>query len=702
MQTVRQAFTILKQNPLLSTISILGTAFAITMIMAIVITWQTKYADLEPEVNRSRCLYFSAMHVYDKEKDGNNNWSNPSAAFMKECVQPVPEVEYCTAFSPAGLSLASLTDGNNRVKVDAMRTDPDFWKVFSMQFLAGRGFSEADRAGESKAVVVCASVARKLYGSTDVVGQEFLLNRELARIVGVVKDVSVTAKDAYAQVWGMYSADELKITGVHSYLGGMQIAVLARTSDDFPAIREGIAKQVERVNAGLGNKQIDIMEQPDNIVAHVNHVWANVGPDLTMLYLQYAVALFIILLVPSLNLCGLSNSRMQQRITELGVRKAFGGTKSVLVRQSITNKSWGEGNSSNGPMGIKTALECFKSLKTPEAVTIYTCMVISTPVNLPGQPATGIDLLQTDDTFWRVFDFSFVAGKPYDQATFDAGLPVAVITESVARRLFQTTEAVGREFLLNHAPYTVSGVVKDVSTLANTAYAQVWVPYTSTEITKSTWSDEHMGMMSVTILAKSRDDFPAIREETERRRQEYDTVIGENGYSLIYRNRPYDQEKNAAGMAANIEPDVDQARRQRLIIFIILLIVPAINLSSMTQSRLRQRVAEIGVRRAFGSTRLELMGQIIAENLVVTLLAGVMGLLLSVAFAYLGNTLLFAQEFSQTLSPPAVDASILLHGSTFGWALLFCFVLNLLSSGIPAWRASRIGIVNALGGRLHK
>ena len=335
MRIIRQTFVILKQNPLLSTISILGTAFAITMIMAIVITWQTKYADLEPEVNRSRCLYFSAMHVYDKEKDGNNNWSNPSAAFMKECVQPVPEVEYCTAFSPAGLSLASLTDGNNRVKVDAMRTDPDFWKVFSMQFLAGRGFSEADRAGESKAVVVCASVARKLYGSTDVVGQEFLLNREFARIVGVVKDVSVTAKDAYAQVWGMYSADELKITGVHSYLGGMQIAVLARTSDDFPAIREGIAKQVERVNAGLGNKQIDIMEQPDNIVAHVNHVWANVGPDLTMLYLQYAVALFIILLVPSLNLCGLSNSRMQLRITELGVRKAFGGTKSVLVRQIL-------------------------------------------------------------------------------------------------------------------------------------------------------------------------------------------------------------------------------------------------------------------------------------------------------------------------------------------------------------------------------
>jgi len=367
---------------------------------------------------------------------------------------------------------------------------------------------------------------------------------------------------------------------------------------------------------------------------------------------------------------------------------------------SITNKAWG-GGSSNGPMSEKTARECFKSLKTPEAVTIYTCMVISTPVNLPGQPAIGTDLLQTDNIFWQVFDFSFIAGKPYDQAAFDAGLPVAVITESVARSLFQTADVVGREFLLNHAPYKVVGVVKDVSTLATTAYGQVWVPYTSTEIIKDNWSDEHMGMMSCTILAHSRDDFDDIRKEAERRKQEYNVLLAEDGYELIYRNRPYDQEKNAAGFSANQEPDVEGARRQRMVIFIILLIVPAINLSSMTQSRLRQRVSEIGVRRAFGSTRLELMGQIIAENLVVTLMAGVLGLLLSVAFAYLGNTLLFAQEFSQTLSPPAVDASILLHASTFGWALLFCFILNLLSSGIPAWRASRVGIVNALGGRLH-
>ena len=209
-----------------------------------------------------------------------------------------------------------------------------------------------------------------------------------------------------------------------------------------------------------------------------------------------------------------------------------------------------------------------------------------------------------------------------------------------------------------------------------------------------------MGMMSVTILAQSRDDFERIREEVKKMQQQYNHLLAESGYELIYRNRPYDQEKQAIAFAANWEPDVKAARRQRITIFVILLLVPAINLSSMTQSRLRQRVSEIGVRRAFGSTRMEMMGQIVMENLIVTLFAGLVGLFFSVLFAYLGNSFLF-QDYSATLSPPEVNASILLQPSTFMYALLFCFILNFLSTGLPAWKASRTSIVNALGGRTH-
>ena len=368
---------------------------------------------------------------------------------------------------------------------------------------------------------------------------------------------------------------------------------------------------------------------------------------------------------------------------------------------SIGNEKWGEGDTSNGPLSVRSAKEMYKSLTTPEAVTLYTYGTTATPVSLPNQAATAVDVKETDDDFWRVFDFAFTAGKPYDRATFDAGQPVAVITESVARLLFGTTDVAGREFLLAHAPYRISGVVQDVSTLANTAYAQVWIPYTSTDQVNNTWTADLMGLMSCTILARDRADFPAIREECDRRLAAYNQVIGENGYKFISRNRPYDQEKDAIATAANYEPDLTAERRSRLVIYLILLIVPAINLSSMTQSRLRQRVSEIGVRRAFGCTRGEIAGQILAENFIVTLLAGVLGFLLSVGFAYTCNDIIFAQEYSMTLNPPTVDASILIHLSTFLWALLFCFVLNLLSAGIPAWRAARMNIVESIGGRLH-
>ena len=53
---------------------------------------------------------------------------------------------------------------------------------------------------------------------------------------------------------------------------------------------------------------------------------------------------------------------------------------------------------------------------------------------------------------------------------------MAVITESISRALFGSTESAGKEFLLNHAPYRVVGVVKDVSTLADASYAKYGFP----------------------------------------------------------------------------------------------------------------------------------------------------------------------------------------------------------------------------------
>lgn len=95
-------------------------------------------------------------------------------------------------------------------------------------------------------------------------------------------------KDAYAQVWRMYPASLQDVTSVRSYAQSHTVVALACSSGDIPAIRQGIAKRVKDINAVQTEMLMDIMEQPDEIVAHVNHVWANIGPDLRMLYIQYA------------------------------------------------------------------------------------------------------------------------------------------------------------------------------------------------------------------------------------------------------------------------------------------------------------------------------------------------------------------------------------------------------------------------------
>lgn len=168
----------------------------------------------------------------------------------------------------------------------------------------------------------------------------------------------------------------------------------------------------------------------------------------------------------------------------------------------------------------------------------------------------------------RIFDFSFIDGKPYSDAEVKSGLPVAVITESVARLLFGTSHQVsGKEILVNDAVYRISGVVKDVSSMASTAYAQIWVPYSSTHITggDNTWCDGIMGVMRVVILARSSSDFEAIRAECERRRLAYNAGLGD--YFVFYRGQPDDQLTMSQHKWANVQPDMAAYFRQQVIIF---------------------------------------------------------------------------------------------------------------------------------------
>ena len=237
----------------------------------------------------------------------------------------------------------------------------------------------------------------------------------------------------------------------------------------------------------------------------------------------------------------------------------------------------------------------------------------------------------------------------------------------------------------------------DVSVLATSAYAQVWIPYTSTDIARLAWWEETVGQMRAVILARSAADFPAIREEAEQLRRKYNDSLRDS--EVFYRGQPDEQFTNLYRKWSET-PDTKAIILRYMLVIAILLLVPAINLSSMTLSRMRRRMAEIGVRKAFGATGGELIRQIFFENLLLTLFAGVLGLALSYAATFLLNGFLFNNSTNAYLSgETALTPGMLLSPWAFLAAFGFCLLMNILSAGIPAWRASRMNITDAINQR---
>lgn len=353
-------------------------------------------------------------------------------------------------------------------------------------------------------------------------------------------------------------------------------------------------------------------------------------------------------------------------------------------------------SSGNYYMAASVAQEFGEDLPGAEGTTISEQSHSTELAAAPGKPTFAADIRHTDEKFFTVYSFRFLAGKPFDEADVRSHLSKAVVSETIARETYGSAEdAVGKEVLVNDVPFTVTGVVADVSPVADHAYAQIWLPLEEEDIS-SFWAEIGLGGYNLGIKAKSKANFQEIKDEINRRVEIVKSRSDKPNFVYYIQGAPYTQEEELLHKYGR-KPDMASDRRQRLIIYSILLLIPAINLSSMTRSRLRRRTSEIGVRRAFGCTRLRVITDILMENFVITLAGSLIGLLACLIFGSLLFDAVFTGELFSTYSSKAsVSFSSLLNWGMFAYALLFCFILNLLSTGIPAWRASRVNPVEAI------
>ena len=109
----------------------------------------------------------------------------------------------------------------------------------------------------------------------------------------------------------------------------------------------------------------------------------------------------------------------------------------------------------------------------------------------------------------------------------------------------------------------------------------------------------------------------------------------------------------------------------------------------ITLANFRKRRAEIGVRKAFGASAGNVFRQVLDENLIITFIGGILGLMFSIGVLLLTRDIFFP-------SGTEFNAEMLIRPETFLVTLLFIFLLNLLCAGIPAWRAGKYNIVKSL------
>jgi putative ABC transport system permease protein len=113
--------------------------------------------------------------------------------------------------------------------------------------------------------------------------------------------------------------------------------------------------------------------------------------------------------------------------------------------------------------------------------------------------------------------------------------------------------------------------------------------------------------------------------------------------------------------------------------------LPTINLININLSRILERSSEIGVRRAFGASSRVLVGQFVVENILLTLIGGILAMGLSWGILQIFNMF-------DTIPWNNLRFNFMIFFYGFTLTLLF----GVISGVYPAWKMSRLHPVSAL------
>lgn len=219
--------------------------------------------------------------------------------------------------------VAVSAGGTMPVRTTVLATEPSYFGAYKMRLATGRALNEADMRDRRKAMVIGATLATKLFGTPEAVGRELRFNGDRFEVIGVLK------ANQKSGVRLGYDWDELAI---------------------LPFTAPGVGHDVEEISMTVrrtedGEQAIKIA---NSVLLHRHHgvdnfQFLDFGGLLKNFYLAFAAMRVVVgliagvaLLIGGVGVMNIMLVAVNERMREIGLRKALGATKAVIRGQFLT------------------------------------------------------------------------------------------------------------------------------------------------------------------------------------------------------------------------------------------------------------------------------------------------------------------------------------------------------------------------------
>jgi len=314
----------------------------------------------------------------------------------------------------------------------------------------------------------------------------------------------------------------------------------------------------------------------------------------------------------------------------------------------------------------------FKRLMEGQASAIaLKCFDGGKPVSYGNVTLQGRTLVGTNEFFLAANSYSIAYGRNISPDDVDLGRPVTVVGASIQKKLFPSQTALGKTIKVNSKPYTIIGVLDEKgSSFGNSQDDLVLVP-----ITKffSDFGHEHR-TINLAIQSTSQATYnETLDKAIGAMRASRGLKLGEDNDFEIYSN---DTLVNAFAQVA------DTVRAGAFVVSVIALLAAGIGIMNIMLVSVTERTREIGVRKAIGARKYDIIKQFLIEAVLLSELGGLAGILTGVLG---GNGIALA--FSMNMVFP------------WFWAitgLVVCSAIGIGFGSYPAWKAASLHPIEAL------